>query len=153
LNFADGRDQVRFQVEQSYANLVANSSNVGTTGQAVEEAKEAVRLAFLRRENGVGTELEVRNAISNLTQAQGNRVNAVLGYNRALAGLQRAVTNLPAATVTPRASGPIAPIQPSSTGPNLLQRTMSNLQRSAPPIRTDAGSLRTSPSASQGNLP
>lgn len=143
LNFADGRDQVRFQVEQNYANLIATSENVSTTGQAVVQAREAVRLAFLRREAGVGTELEVRNAISNLTQAQGNRVNAILGYNRALAGLQRAVTNLPPGSTTLRTSA----IAPAPTAATVPVQSLQNLSRSSSPapIQTNAASLLSNP--------
>ena len=151
LNFADGRDQVRFQVEQSYANLIATSENVSTTGQAVVQAREAVRLAFLRREAGVGTELEVRNAISNLTQAQGNRVNAILGYNRALTGLQRAVTNLPPGTTTLRSSA----IDPAPTATLPPAQSLRNLPRSSnlTPIRTNAAGLLSNPTAGRGTLP
>jgi outer membrane protein TolC len=42
----------------------------------------------------VGTQLDVLSATRELTEAQGNLVRAVLEYNRALARLERSVSNL-----------------------------------------------------------
>jgi outer membrane protein TolC len=61
----------------------------------VEEATEALRLARLRFQAGVGTQLEVINQETDLTRAQNRLLNAIIGYNRALSALQRAVSNLP----------------------------------------------------------
>ena len=94
-NFADQSNQVRFAVEQGYANLLSNFENIGTTTQALEQAREALRLAQLRFRAGVGTSTDTINAENALTTAEGNRVNAIIGYNRSLATLQRAVTHLP----------------------------------------------------------
>lgn len=44
----------------------------------------------------MGTQLDVLTATSELTQAEGNRLRAILDYNRALARLERAVSNLSA---------------------------------------------------------
>ena len=170
LNFADGRDQIRFQVEQAYATLAFNSENISTTGQAVAQGLEAVRLAFLRREAGVGTELEVRNAISSLTDAQGRRVQAILGYNRALASLQRAITNAPPGSITPR-GGVMLPtsslIQDLKTSlprqDKAMLRVKAGASPSSPapalvpvnaaPVRTDGASLLSSPALNRGTLP
>ncbi|MBW4419573.1 MAG: TolC family protein [Myxacorys californica WJT36-NPBG1] len=92
--FAQNRNTIRFQVEQSYANLQANLVNIATTEQAVTQALEALRLAVLRLQAGVGTQTERINAETDLTRARGNRVSAIIGYNRSLAQLRRAVSNL-----------------------------------------------------------
>ncbi|MEO1591491.1 MAG: TolC family protein [Cyanobacteria bacterium J06632_22] len=94
--FAQTLDQVRFDVEQAYYTLQSNEENISTAEIAVDQAQEALRLANLRLENGVGTQLDVLDAQSELVQAEGNLVSALLGYNRALAALQRAVSNLEA---------------------------------------------------------
>jgi outer membrane protein TolC len=94
--FAETLDQVRFDVEEAYFNLQANQENIDTARVAVNQAQEALRLANLRLDAGVGTQLDVLTAQSELTQAEGNLVTALLGYNRALAALQRAVSNLEA---------------------------------------------------------
>lgn len=92
--FADTRNQIRFQVEQAYNNLQANFQNIQTASAALEQATESLRLARLRFQAGVGTQTEVIDAENQLTQAEGNRVQAVLNYNRALATLQRSISNL-----------------------------------------------------------
>ncbi|MEM9808758.1 MAG: TolC family protein [Cyanobacteria bacterium P01_D01_bin.56] len=92
--FAEQLDQIRFDVEESYFTLRANEENVRTARTAIEQADTALELANLRLDAGVGTQLDVLTAQSELTQAEGNWVSAALGYNRALAALQRAVSNL-----------------------------------------------------------
>jgi outer membrane protein TolC len=44
---------------------------------------------------GVGTQTDRISAETDLTRARGNQVTAILGYNRAIAQLQRAVSGLP----------------------------------------------------------
>ena len=91
--FSSTRNQIRFQVEQAYSQLESNLENVQTSEAALNQARESLRLARLRFQAGVGTQLEVLDAENALTQAEGNRINAILDYNRALASLQRAVTS------------------------------------------------------------
>ncbi|WP_335337706.1 TolC family protein [Nostoc piscinale] len=91
-NFAEQRNQIRFQVEQAFSTQRSNLDNVQTANTALEQAREALRLARLRFQAGVGTQTDVINSETDLTRAEGNRVTAILNYNRALARLQRAVT-------------------------------------------------------------
>jgi outer membrane protein TolC len=90
--FAEQRNQIRFQVEQAYSTQQSRLENVQTSNTALEQAREALRLARLRFQAGVGTQTDVINSENDLTQAEGNRVTAILDYNRALAQLQRSVT-------------------------------------------------------------
>jgi outer membrane protein TolC len=92
--FENARNQIRFEVEEAYFTLLANQENIDTAALAVDQAEEALELANLRFNAGVGTQLDVLSATSELTEAQGNLVTAVLDYNRALARLERAVSNL-----------------------------------------------------------
>ena len=94
VRFAETLDQIRFDVEQSYFNLRSNEENVRTARTAITQATTALELANLRLDAGGGTQLDVLTAQSELTEAEGNWVSAALGYNRALASLQRAVSNL-----------------------------------------------------------
>lgn len=87
--FANQRDQIRFNVEQFYAQLQANRKNVDTSTLALEQARESLRLARIRVQAGVGTQTELISAENDLTRAEGNRITAILDYNRALANLQR----------------------------------------------------------------
>ncbi len=91
--FAQQRDQTRFEVEQAFSNLQSNLQNVNTATGALEQARESLRLARLRFQAGVGIQTEVIDAETALTRAEGNRVQAILDYNRALASLQRSVTS------------------------------------------------------------
>lgn len=90
--FSQQREQIRFQVEQAYSNLQANLENVQTANAALEQARESLRLARLRFQAGVGTQTDVIAAETDLTTAEGNRVAAILDYNRALVSLQQAVS-------------------------------------------------------------
>ncbi|MBD2068122.1 TolC family protein [Leptolyngbya sp. FACHB-671] len=103
-NFAAQRNQIRFDVESAYSNLQANFENIQTASLALEQAREALRLARLRFQAGVGTQTDVLIAQSDLTEAEFNRVQAILGYNRSLAELQRSVSNFPYAGVIPEPS-------------------------------------------------
>ncbi|MEO1209831.1 MAG: TolC family protein [Cyanobacteria bacterium J06638_20] len=93
--FANARDTIRFQVEQAYLSLVANDTNIETTSLNVERATESLRLARLRFQAGVGTQSDVLRAQAELTQAEVDRLEAILGYNGSLAELRRAVSNWP----------------------------------------------------------
>ncbi|MBD2726017.1 TolC family protein [Nostoc sp. FACHB-892] len=90
--FAEQRNQIRFQVEQAFSTQQSSLENVQTANTALEQAREALRLARLRFQAGVGTQTDVINSENDLTRAEGNRVTAILDYNRALAQLQRSVT-------------------------------------------------------------
>lgn len=92
--FADQRNQVRFDVEQAFFDLNANKENIQTATFALTQAQESLRLARLRFGAGVGTQADVITQQTELTRARGRRLTAILDYNRALAALQRAVTNL-----------------------------------------------------------
>ncbi len=91
--FSERRNQIRFQVEQAFSTQLSNLENVQTANVALEQAREALRLARLRFQAGVGTQTDVINSENELTRSEGNRITAILDYNRALAELQRAVTS------------------------------------------------------------
>jgi len=90
--FSEQKNQIRFQVEQAFYNQSSNLDNVQTSNVALEQAKESLRLARLRFQAGVGTQTDVINAENDLTRSEGNRIRAILDYNRALTELQRFVT-------------------------------------------------------------
>lgn len=92
VGFADIRNQIRFEVERAYSNLLSNFENIDTAKVAVTQAEEALRLARLRFQAGVGTQTDVINSETDLTNARGNLLQAVINYNRSLATLERAVS-------------------------------------------------------------
>jgi outer membrane factor, OMF family len=89
--FASFKNVIRFQVEQNYYTLQSSKERILTTRCAIEQARQGLRLAELRRDNGVGTSLEVSNATTDLAQAENNYLTAIVDYNRSLAALQRFV--------------------------------------------------------------
>jgi OMF family outer membrane factor len=93
--FAQQRNKIRFEVEAAYYDLISNKDNISTAQTGVVTAEERLRLARLRFQAGVGTQTEVIDAQRDLTQARGNLLQAVIGYNQSLNSLERAVSNLP----------------------------------------------------------
>ena len=91
VQFANFKNLIRFQVEQNYFTLQSSFRNIQTNQQAVAQGRESLRLARLRFKSGLGTQLEVNDAETDLTRAQSNLLTAVLDYNRALVALERFV--------------------------------------------------------------
>jgi OMF family outer membrane factor len=86
--------QARFDVETAFINQRSQRQQIETATKAVQQAEEALRLARLRLDAGVGTQLEVISAESDFTRADVNRVQAIIGYNQSRANLERAVSGL-----------------------------------------------------------
>jgi outer membrane protein TolC len=89
------RNQVRREVEQAYFGLESSFENIETSEAGVLQSREALRLARLRFQAGVGTQTDVIQAETELTRAERNRLSAIITYNLGLSSLQRAVSNLP----------------------------------------------------------
>ncbi len=86
--FTTSRNQIRFEVEQSYYNLGTSKKNIATSTKALQQAEESLKLARLRFQAGVGTQTDVIQAQTELATARGNRITAILNYNRALSSLR-----------------------------------------------------------------
>ncbi len=93
--FTTTRNQVRFEVEQAYNSLGTNRQNIATSTQALQQAEESLKLARLRFQAGVGTQTDVIQAQTELARARGNRVTAILNYNRSLSSLRTATVLAP----------------------------------------------------------
>lgn len=87
--YDDQKNQIRLGVERGYYSLQENQENIGTAESAVLQAAESLELAQLRLRAGIGTQLDVIQAQTDLTEAEGNLISAILDYNRALAALAR----------------------------------------------------------------
>jgi outer membrane protein TolC len=86
--FTSTRNQVRFEVEQAFNNLGTNQRNIITSSQALRQAEESLKLARLRFQAGVGTQTDVIQAQTELARARGNRIAAIVNYNRSLSSLR-----------------------------------------------------------------
>lgn len=86
---------VELDVRTGALNVMEASRRVGSSQANVTLAEEALRLATVRYQEGVATQVEVIDAQNALIQAQTNYVSAQYDYLRASAQLQRAVANQP----------------------------------------------------------
>ncbi len=93
-NFVKQRNQIRLEVKRASSQLQSNFENIKTATAALNQAQEALGLARERFKARVGTQTEVIDAENRLTQAESNRVNAILNYNRFMAQLQRAISSI-----------------------------------------------------------
>jgi len=104
-NFAQTRDAIRFEVEESFIGLRASIQSIETMSSEVLSARETLRLSQLRVQAGVATQREVVDAQRDLTNAELRYVSAIRDYNIQLAELRR-YTGLDALIACPAANRP-----------------------------------------------
>jgi outer membrane protein len=80
-------DAVRLDVQEAYLNLQSSAQKIEVTKTAVAQAEENLRLQRLRYQEGVGTAIELLDAVTLLTAARTNTWSAQYGFERADAGL------------------------------------------------------------------
>ncbi|MBE9172467.1 TolC family protein [Cyanobium sp. LEGE 06143] len=120
FEFADRRDSIREEVEESFYNLERNNRNITTAAREVISARESLRLARLRFQAGVTTQREVVDTQRDLTQAEVRYAEAITEYNVNLAELRRGtgldqITTCPARSLSPIKPEPAAdiPVEPT----------------------------------------
>ena len=121
FDFAKLRDQIRFEVEQSFLGLRAAIQSIDTTAIEVLSSKESLRLSQLRVQAGVGVQREVVNNQRDLTQAELKYARAINNYNTNLALLQRrtgldaliACNSVPLTGTKPKPDQEPIPIEPT----------------------------------------
>jgi OMF family outer membrane factor len=89
FRFANTRNDLRFEVEESFYTLRESNRNIQTTSREVMSSRESLRLARLRFQAGVSTQREVVDNQRDLTQAELRYANAIAQYNSSLAELRR----------------------------------------------------------------
>jgi OMF family outer membrane factor len=89
FRFAQRRDGIRLEVEESFYELEKNNRNIVTTSREVISAREALRLARLRFQAGVTTQREVVDNQRDLTQVEVRYSASITDYNKRLAELRR----------------------------------------------------------------
>jgi outer membrane protein len=83
--------QVRANVHARYLGLETAYRTIGLQERGRAAAREQLRLAQDRYRVGIGTALEVTDAQTAVQRAEGDYVNAVFEYHRAIAALEAAV--------------------------------------------------------------
>ena len=137
FDFANLRDQIRFEVEQSFLGLRAAIQSIDTTAIEVLSSKESLRLSQLRVQAGVGVQREVVNNQRDLTQAELKYARAINDYNTNLALLQRrtgldaliACNSVPLTGTKPEPDQEPIPIEPTP------------LKTACPSVTTDGSSV------------
>jgi outer membrane protein TolC len=84
---------VEQQVRAAYLNLQQAAEQLASAQAGLTAAQEALRIANVRFQAGVGTQLEVVTAVQNLAAADAAVVQAMFQYNLALAQIDQAVGN------------------------------------------------------------
>lgn len=84
------RQGIELEVRRALLNLSSAAEELAAADKAVELAKEGLRIANVRFAAGVSTNLEVVTAQASLSQAEGNRIQALFNVNLARAQLERA---------------------------------------------------------------
>ncbi|MGI4789831.1 MAG: TolC family protein [Janthinobacterium lividum] len=82
---------VALEVRQATLNIRNAQAQVGAAQTGVTQAQEAVRLAYLRYQGGLGTFLDVLNALAQLAATRNNLSSAEFFYQISLAQLVRAL--------------------------------------------------------------
>jgi outer membrane protein TolC len=82
------RQRIELQIKQAYLSLVRARQRRVTAEKEVAAAQESLRVAQVRYNAGVGTNVEVTDARVAWTRAQWNQVNALYDYHIALAQLE-----------------------------------------------------------------
>lgn len=85
------RQSVELDVRNAYLGLQDAAEELKSAQAALDAAREAFRIAAVRYQAGVGTQLEVVTAEQNRATADVGAVQALFAYNLALAQLDRAV--------------------------------------------------------------
>jgi outer membrane protein len=88
---ADRTRQIELEVRTSYSDFVEATEVLESQKTVLAEAAEALREAQARFDAGTGTQLDVLDAETSLTQARDINAQALHDYDAARARLERAI--------------------------------------------------------------
>ena len=97
INLKQLTNSVDLEVRQAYLNYSAALAQLDAARSAQTSAQENLRVSQIRFRAGVGTSLELSDALLASTQAQDQYINALASLRVALVNVQRAAGLLPAA--------------------------------------------------------
>jgi outer membrane protein TolC len=87
----DRARQIELEVRTAYSGFIMAREVLDSQLKVQEEAEEALREASARADAGTGTQLDVLDAQTSLTQARTTEVQALHDYDAARARLERAI--------------------------------------------------------------
>jgi outer membrane protein TolC len=122
IAYDGNKGDIHRQVREAFFDLQSNKKSIATAEKSVQQAEEALRLARLRFQAGVGTQTDVLTQERDLTRSLGNRIDAIINYNLAFIAIKRAVSE-------PLPQGAAIEAQPgtsnsSTTSPRPATRTL-----------------------------
>ena len=91
VNLDENTRRVEQQVRSTYSSFIEAREVLESQKKVQEQAEEALRLANARTEAGTGTQLDVLDAETSLTQARTTQILALHDYTAARAKLERAI--------------------------------------------------------------
>lgn len=91
--FEQTKFEVELEIRQSYLNLETAQKTLETAKARLAQAEEAYEIAQVRYDAGVGTAVEIADALAALAAARTNLDQANYDYNIAYAKLQKALGN------------------------------------------------------------
>jgi len=91
INLEDQMRRIEQEVRTAYSKFIEAREVIESQKRVVEQAEEAVRLADSRYEAGSGTQLDVLDAETSLTEARSTAVEAARDYQVSRARLERAI--------------------------------------------------------------
>ena len=83
-------DNIKLEVEQAYDNFIQAGKALEAQTETITSAEEGKRIADLRYESGIGTQLEVLSVQTALTLARTQYIQTVHAYRLAKAALKKA---------------------------------------------------------------
>ena len=90
VSLATTQQTVESQVRTSYLNLQQAADSLRAAETGLTSAREQLRIAQVRLQAGVGTELDVTNALQTLATSETSAIQAYYSYNLALAQIDQA---------------------------------------------------------------
>jgi len=87
------RQNVTLEVRQALLNLRQAAESIVVADKGLQQARENLSLAEGRYSTGVGTIIELTDAQASLATAEASRVQALVGYQTALATLERSTAH------------------------------------------------------------
>jgi outer membrane protein TolC len=91
ITLEDQQRQIELQVRTAYSDFIQARETLDSQQKVQEEAEEALREANARADAGTGTQLDVLDAQTSLTQARTTQIQAEHDYVAARARLERAI--------------------------------------------------------------
>ena len=89
LSLEQLKQQVELDVRRAYYTYQESGERLKAQLKTIEQAEEGLKIARLRYQNGIGTQLEILSAEAALTQARTNYVQATHDAAEAIYGLLR----------------------------------------------------------------